>query len=140
MSQIVIVHLHLGSRWLFAVWQHSCPSRCQRLSLDSNPLLTCNSLQKLNKYALKCVVLLYRFFRKSAKSNLYIPFFSLWIQTLGMLEAMSSNKQYAELEEPLNKAVQFIRYPGHCLKDGPRLLALLVNLLYSDLRYLHIIH
>ncbi|XP_017269325.1 ectopic P granules protein 5 homolog isoform X2 [Kryptolebias marmoratus] len=60
-------------------------------------------------------------------------------QMLGMLEAMSSNKQYAELEEPLNKAVQFIRYPGHCLKDGPRLLALLVNLLYSDLRYLHII-
>lgn len=57
-----------------------------------------------------------------------------------MLEAMSSNKQYAESEEALNKAVQFIRYPGHCLKDGPRLLALLVNLLYSDLRYLHVIH
>uniref|UniRef100_A0A1A8FDK4 Ectopic P-granules autophagy protein 5 homolog n=3 Tax=Nothobranchius TaxID=28779 RepID=A0A1A8FDK4_9TELE len=61
-------------------------------------------------------------------------------QMLGMLETMSSNKQYAELEEPLNKVVQFIRYPGHCLRDGPRLLALLVNLLYSDLRYLHVIH
>ncbi|KAM6931497.1 ectopic P granules protein 5 homolog [Xenentodon cancila] len=60
-------------------------------------------------------------------------------QTLGMLEVMPSNKQYAELEESVNKAVQFIRYPGHCLKDGPRLLALLVNLLYPDLRYLHII-
>uniref|UniRef100_A0A8C6PTP5 Ectopic P-granules autophagy protein 5 homolog (C. elegans) n=1 Tax=Nothobranchius furzeri TaxID=105023 RepID=A0A8C6PTP5_NOTFU len=60
-------------------------------------------------------------------------------QMLGMLETMSSNKQYAELEEPLNKVVQFIRYPGHCLRDGPRLLALLVNLLYSDLRYLHVI-
>ncbi|XP_041793587.1 ectopic P granules protein 5 homolog [Chelmon rostratus] len=60
-------------------------------------------------------------------------------QTLGMLEAMASNKQYAELEESVNKAVQFIRYPGHCLRDGPRLLALLANLLYPDLRYLHII-
>ncbi|KAM9858500.1 ectopic P granules protein 5 homolog [Aulostomus maculatus] len=61
-------------------------------------------------------------------------------QALGMLEAMFSNKQYAEFEDSLNKAVQFIRYPGHCLKDGPRLLALLANLLYPDLRYLHIIH
>lgn len=58
---------------------------------------------------------------------------------LGTLEAMPSNKQYAELEDSVNKAVQFIRYPGHCLKDGPRLLALLANLLYPDLRYLHII-
>ncbi|CAN9513284.1 unnamed protein product [Ophioblennius macclurei] len=60
-------------------------------------------------------------------------------QTLGMLEAMPSNKQYAELEDAVNKAVQFIRYPGHCLKDGPRLLALLANLLYPELRYLHVI-
>ncbi|XP_056231949.1 ectopic P granules protein 5 homolog [Seriola aureovittata] len=60
-------------------------------------------------------------------------------QTLGMLEAMPSNKQYAELEDSVNKAIQFIRYPGHCLKDAPRLLALLANLLYPDLRYLHII-
>ncbi|XP_061624089.1 ectopic P granules protein 5 homolog isoform X2 [Phyllopteryx taeniolatus] len=61
-------------------------------------------------------------------------------QTLGTLEAMTSNKQYAELEDSVKKALQFIRYPGHCLKDGPRLLALLANLLYPDLRYLHIIH
>ncbi|CAB1426368.1 unnamed protein product [Pleuronectes platessa] len=60
-------------------------------------------------------------------------------QTLGMLEAMCSNKQYAEWEDSVNKAVQFIRYPGHCLKDAPRLLALLANLLYPELRYLHII-
>ncbi|XP_040050539.2 ectopic P granules protein 5 homolog [Gasterosteus aculeatus] len=60
-------------------------------------------------------------------------------QMLGVLEAMPSNKQYAALEESVNKAVQFIRYPGHCLRDGPRLLALLSNLLYPDLRYLHII-
>lgn len=56
-----------------------------------------------------------------------------------MLEAMPSQKQYAELEESVNKVVQFIRYPGHCLRDGPRMLALLTNLLYPDLRYLHII-
>lgn len=77
------------------------------------------------------------------------PFYSLqlfsenncmFLQTLGMLEAMASNKQYADLEESVNKAVQFIHYPGHCLRDGPRLLALLANLLYPDLRYLHIIH
>uniref|UniRef100_A0A4W6GAP0 Ectopic P-granules autophagy protein 5 homolog (C. elegans) n=1 Tax=Lates calcarifer TaxID=8187 RepID=A0A4W6GAP0_LATCA len=60
-------------------------------------------------------------------------------QTLGMLEAMPSNKQYAELEDSVNKAVQFIRYPGHCLKDAPRLLSLLANLLYPNLRYLNII-
>ncbi|XP_074526057.1 ectopic P granules protein 5 homolog isoform X2 [Halichoeres trimaculatus] len=60
-------------------------------------------------------------------------------QALGMLEAMPSNKQYSELEDCVNKVVQFIRYPGHCLRDGPRLLSLLANLLYPDLRYLHII-
>nr|XP_020450035.1 ectopic P granules protein 5 homolog [Monopterus albus] len=60
-------------------------------------------------------------------------------QMLGMLEALPSNKHYAELGDPVRKAVQFIRYPGHCLRDAPRLLALLANLLYPDLRYLHII-
>ncbi|KAM9743565.1 ectopic P granules protein 5 homolog [Menidia menidia] len=60
-------------------------------------------------------------------------------QMLGMLEAMPSSKQYADLEDTVNKAVQFIRYPGHCLKDGPRLLALLINFLYPDLRYLQVI-
>ena len=66
-------------------------------------------------------------------------FFSLWMQMLGMLEAMPSSKQYADLEDSVNKAVQFVRYPGHCIKDGTRLLALLVNFLYPDLRYLHVI-
>lgn len=61
-------------------------------------------------------------------------------QALGGLETLPSNKHYSEFEDCVNKAVQFIRYPGHCLKDGPRLLALLVNLLYPDVRYLHIIH
>ncbi|XP_061134077.1 ectopic P granules protein 5 homolog [Syngnathus typhle] len=61
-------------------------------------------------------------------------------QMLAMLEAMISNKYYAESENSLKKALQFIRYPGHCLKDGPRFLALLTKLLYPDLRYLHIMH
>ncbi len=74
----------------------------------------------------------------SPKNNLCLSLFR-WMQTLGVLESMSSNKQYAELEDSVNKAVQFIRYPGHCLKDGARLLSLLANLLYPDLRYLHII-
>lgn len=68
-----------------------------------------------------------------------MTFWFVWLQTVGMLEAMPTNKQYAELQEAVTKAVQFIRYPGHCLRDGPRLLALLANLLYPDLRYLHII-
>ncbi|XP_024131104.1 ectopic P granules protein 5 homolog isoform X4 [Oryzias melastigma] len=60
-------------------------------------------------------------------------------QTLGMLEAMLSAKQNAEFEDSVKKALQFIRYPGHCLRDGPRLLSLVVNLLYPDLKYLHVI-
>ncbi|KAG7280915.1 hypothetical protein CRUP_009202, partial [Coryphaenoides rupestris] len=60
-------------------------------------------------------------------------------QALAALEALPGSRQYAELEDSVNKALQFIRYPGNCLKDGPRLLTLLANLLYPDLRYLHII-
>lgn len=60
-------------------------------------------------------------------------------QALSVLEAMPSSKQYAELEDSVSKVVQFIRYPGHCLRDGARLLSLLANLLYPDLRYLNII-
>lgn len=71
--------------------------------------------------------------------NYFLKITSFLLQMLGILEAMTSNKQYTDLEESVNKAVQFIRYPGHCLRDGPRLLALLANLLYPDLRYLHII-
>ncbi|XP_055017592.1 ectopic P granules protein 5 homolog isoform X2 [Boleophthalmus pectinirostris] len=61
-------------------------------------------------------------------------------QALSALEALPSNKHYSEYEECVKSAVEFMRYPGHCLKDGPRLLALLVNLLYPNVRYLHIIH
>lgn len=125
------------SGWLYAVWQHSCPFRShQRKRLGFSPPVTCSSLQKHSKYV-------------TISANMVSPFYSLqlfsenncmFLQTLGMLEAMASNKQYADLEESVNKAVQFIHYPGHCLRDGPRLLALLANLLYPDLRYLHIIH
>lgn len=127
-----------GSGLWYAVWQHSCQSRShQRPSFDSNPPVTCSSLPKHSKYATK--IQCFSSLQLSPKNNLDFLSF-LWTQTLGMLEAMPSNKQYAELEDSVNKAVQFIRYPGHSLRDGPRLLALLANLLYPDLRYLHIIH
>uniref|UniRef100_A0AAV2MR95 Ectopic P granules protein 5 homolog n=1 Tax=Knipowitschia caucasica TaxID=637954 RepID=A0AAV2MR95_KNICA len=53
-------------------------------------------------------------------------------QALGTLEALINNKHYSEFEDCVNKADQFIRFPGHSLKDGPRLLALLVNILRAS--------
>lgn len=132
---------HQDSGWWYAVWQHSCQSRYhQRLSFDSSPPVTCSSLQKHSKYVTKMKIQCFH----SLVCNYLLKITCVcrlffFMQTLGVLESMPSNKQYAELEESVNKAVQFIRYPGHCLRDGPRLLALLVNLLYPDLRYLHII-
>ena len=63
----------------------------------------------------------------------------LYLQSLAVLEAMPSSKQYSDLEDCVGKAVLFIRYPGHCLRDGATLLSLLANLLYPELRYLSII-
>uniref|UniRef100_A0A8C7EZF7 Ectopic P-granules autophagy protein 5 homolog (C. elegans) n=1 Tax=Oncorhynchus kisutch TaxID=8019 RepID=A0A8C7EZF7_ONCKI len=60
-------------------------------------------------------------------------------QALVVLESMPSSKQYAGLKDSIGKAVQFIQYPGHCLRDGPCLLSLLANLLYPDQGYLNII-
>ncbi|KAL7839536.1 hypothetical protein SRHO_G00261940 [Serrasalmus rhombeus] len=60
-------------------------------------------------------------------------------QALAMLEAMAGNKQYSELQQSLSQACQFIKYPGHCLRDSNRLLSLLINSLYADLHYLDII-
>ncbi|KAK7934057.1 hypothetical protein WMY93_004953 [Mugilogobius chulae] len=54
-------------------------------------------------------------------------------QAVGTLEALPSNKHYSEFEDCISKAVQFIRFHGHCLKDGPRLLALLINILLQNL-------
>lgn len=104
-----------------------------RLQPTSDLLLSTKAQQVCNK---NC---------KYIKFNLQLllkmtsSFFFFFAQTLAMLEAMPSQKQYAELEESVNKVVQFIRYPGHCLRDGARMLALLANLLYPELRYLHII-
>uniref|UniRef100_A0A671MCH5 Ectopic P granules protein 5 homolog n=1 Tax=Sinocyclocheilus anshuiensis TaxID=1608454 RepID=A0A671MCH5_9TELE len=60
-------------------------------------------------------------------------------QALSVLEQMPSNKQYSELHVSVNQAIQFIKYPSHCLCDSNRLLTLLVNALYTDLHYLDII-
>lgn len=64
---------------------------------------------------------------------------TLCLQALAVLEAMPSNKQYSELQEAVSQACQFIRYPGHCLRDSNHLLTLLVNTLYANLHYLDII-
>ncbi|XP_073696062.1 ectopic P granules protein 5 homolog [Garra rufa] len=60
-------------------------------------------------------------------------------QALSVLEQMLSNKQYSELHVSVNQAIQFIKYPGHCLRESNCLLTLLVNALYTDLHYLDII-
>ncbi|XP_012860183.2 ectopic P granules protein 5 homolog isoform X2 [Echinops telfairi] len=57
-------------------------------------------------------------------------------QALSALEAMPSSKQYVEYQDPISQAAQFIKHPGHCLKDGKSLLALLVNCLYPEVHYL----
>ncbi|KYO28856.1 ectopic P granules protein 5 homolog isoform X1 [Alligator mississippiensis] len=60
-------------------------------------------------------------------------------QALNTLESMGFNKQYMEYQEQLSQASQFIKHPGHCLQDGKNLLALLINTLYPEVRYLDII-
>ncbi|MBN3301121.1 EPG5 protein, partial [Amia calva] len=60
-------------------------------------------------------------------------------QALSTLDTMPSSKQYSTFQDTLSQVCQFIRYPGHCLQDGNRLLALLVNSLYTDVHYLDII-
>ncbi|XP_063814425.1 ectopic P granules protein 5 homolog [Pseudophryne corroboree] len=60
-------------------------------------------------------------------------------QALSVVETMTASKQYAEYQDQISQAVQFIRYPGHCLQDGNTLLALLINSLYPEVHYLNII-
>ncbi|XP_018596418.2 ectopic P granules protein 5 homolog isoform X3 [Scleropages formosus] len=60
-------------------------------------------------------------------------------QALAALDSMASSKQYSEFQEALAQTCRFIRYPGHCLHDWSRLLALLINALYADVRYLDIL-
>ncbi|XP_073485440.1 ectopic P granules protein 5 homolog [Aquarana catesbeiana] len=61
------------------------------------------------------------------------------VEALGAVESLTSSKQYAEYQDQISQAVQFIRYPGHCLQDGNTLLALLINSLYPEVHYLNII-
>ncbi|XP_069819331.1 ectopic P granules protein 5 homolog isoform X1 [Dendropsophus ebraccatus] len=60
-------------------------------------------------------------------------------QALNAVETLTSSKQYMDYQEQISQAVQFIRYPGHCLQDGNTLLALLINSLYPEVHYLNII-
>ncbi|MEE6509995.1 hypothetical protein FKM82_028866 [Ascaphus truei] len=60
-------------------------------------------------------------------------------QALNAVESMTTGKQYADYQEQISQAGQFIRYPGHCLQDGNTLLALLINALYPEVHYLNII-
>ncbi|KAB1256285.1 Ectopic P granules protein 5-like protein [Camelus dromedarius] len=57
-------------------------------------------------------------------------------QALSALESLPSSKQYAEYQDHISRAVQFIKHPGHCLQDGRSFLALLVNCLYPEVHYL----
>uniref|UniRef100_A0A3P9IPL1 Ectopic P-granules autophagy protein 5 homolog (C. elegans) n=1 Tax=Oryzias latipes TaxID=8090 RepID=A0A3P9IPL1_ORYLA len=66
------------------------------------------------------------------------PTADLQLSAKAQQEAMRSAKQNTDFEDSVNKTLQFLQYPGHCLKDGPRLLSLVVNLLYPELKYLHV--
>ncbi|XP_077792636.1 ectopic P granules protein 5 homolog isoform X1 [Podarcis muralis] len=57
-------------------------------------------------------------------------------QALSALDSMTSNKQYAEYQEQISQASQFVRDSCRCLRDGPNLLAILVNTLYPEVHYL----
>lgn len=57
-------------------------------------------------------------------------------QALNALDSMASNKQYAEYQEQLSQASHFIKDSRHCLRDGTRLLAILVNTLYPEVHHL----
>ncbi|XP_053153472.1 ectopic P granules protein 5 homolog isoform X2 [Hemicordylus capensis] len=58
------------------------------------------------------------------------------LQALSALDCMASNKQYAEYQEQISQAAQFIKDPRHCLRDGTHLLAILINTLFAEVHYL----
>ncbi|XP_028915803.1 ectopic P granules protein 5 homolog isoform X2 [Ornithorhynchus anatinus] len=60
-------------------------------------------------------------------------------QALNALEAMTSSKPYLEYQDQISQASQFIKHPGHCLRDGRNFFALLLNSLYPEVHYLDII-
>uniref|UniRef100_A0A670YTE5 Ectopic P-granules 5 autophagy tethering factor n=1 Tax=Pseudonaja textilis TaxID=8673 RepID=A0A670YTE5_PSETE len=57
-------------------------------------------------------------------------------QALNALDSLASNKQYAEYQGQILQASQFIKDSHHCLHDGTQLLAILLNTLYAEVRYL----
>ncbi|XP_063151942.1 ectopic P granules protein 5 homolog [Candoia aspera] len=57
-------------------------------------------------------------------------------QALNALDSLASNKQYAEYQGQIFQASQFIKDSHHCLHDGTNLLAILLNTLYAEVRYL----
>ncbi|XP_026541507.1 ectopic P granules protein 5 homolog [Notechis scutatus] len=57
-------------------------------------------------------------------------------QALNALDSLASNKQYAEYQGQILQASQFIRDSHHCLHHGTQLLAILLNTLYAEVRYL----
>ncbi|KAJ7335174.1 hypothetical protein JRQ81_013115 [Phrynocephalus forsythii] len=57
-------------------------------------------------------------------------------QALQALDALALNKQYAEYQEQICQASQFIKDSRHSLHDGNQLLAILLNTLYPDVHYL----
>ncbi|KAK9408780.1 ectopic P granules protein 5 like [Crotalus adamanteus] len=58
---------------------------------------------------------------------------------LNALDSLASNKQYAEYQGQILQASQFIKDSQHCLHDGTHLLAILLNTLYAEVRYLDVI-
>ncbi|XP_072849080.2 ectopic P granules protein 5 homolog isoform X1 [Pogona vitticeps] len=57
-------------------------------------------------------------------------------QALQTLDSLALNKQYAEFQEQICQASQFIKDSCHSLHDGNHLLAILLNTLYPDVHYL----
>ncbi|XP_039200472.1 ectopic P granules protein 5 homolog isoform X2 [Crotalus tigris] len=57
-------------------------------------------------------------------------------QALNALDSLASNKPYAEYQGQILQASQFIKDSQHCLHDGTHLLAILLNTLYAEVRYL----
>ncbi|KAM3845120.1 ectopic P granules protein 5 homolog isoform 2-T2 [Vipera latastei] len=70
------------------------------------------------------------------RSGLELQLSSKAQQALSALDSLASNKQYAEYQGQILQASQFIKDSQHCLHDGTHLLAILLNTLYAEVRYL----
>ncbi|XP_070795069.1 ectopic P granules protein 5 homolog [Pituophis catenifer annectens] len=70
------------------------------------------------------------------RSSLELQLSSKAQQALNALDSLASNKQYADYQGQILQASQFIKDSHHCLHDGTQLLAILLNTLYAEVRYL----